>query len=112
MDLVEFSKENLVRKPLVQSKGITCDFVCFEPGQAAGLHKHPIQDEIFYVIEGKGSITFQDREDIPIKGGSVILIPSGVVHGVETTSSARLILMLIKGPGITAKTARTFMHGN
>ena len=112
LDLVEFSKENLVRKPLVQSKGITCDFVCCEPGQAAGLHKHPIQDEIFYVIEGKGSITFEDREDIPIKIGSVILIPSGVVHGVETTSSARLILMLIKGPGITAKTARTFMHGN
>ena len=112
LDLVEFSKENLVRKPLVQSKGITCDFVCFEPGQAAGLHKHPIQDEIFYVIEGKGSITFEDREDIPIKIGSVILIPSGVVHGVETTSSARLILMLIKGPGITAKTARNFMHGN
>ena len=112
LDLVEFSEEKLVRKPLVQSKGITCDFVCFEPGQAAGLHKHPIQDEIFYVIEGKGSITFEDREDIPIKVGSVILIPSGVVHGVETTGSDRLILMLTKGPGITAKTARTFMHDN
>ena len=112
LDLAEFSREDFIRKPLVQSMGIVCDFVCFEPGQAAGLHKHPIQDEIFYVIEGKGSITFQDREDIPIKVGSVILIPSGVVHGVETTSSARLILMLIKGPGITAKTARTFMHGN
>ena len=112
LDLVEFSEEKLVRKPLVQSKGITCDFVCFEPGQAAGLHKHPIQDEIFYVIEGKGSITFEDREDIPIKVGSVILIPSGVVHGVETTGSDHLILMLTKGPGITAKTARTFMHDN
>ena len=112
LELAEFSQEKLVRKTLVQSKGIVCDFVCFEPGQVAGLHKHPIQDEIFYVIEGKGVIIFEDRENIPVKVGSVVLVPSGVVHGVQTTDADRLILMLTKGPGITAKTARAFMHGN
>ena len=111
LDLAEFSKEDLVRKPLIQSKGIVCDFVCFEPGQAAGLHKHPVQDEIFYVVEGKGVITFEDRDDIQVKPGSVVFIPSGVVHGVDTTDSDRLILMLTKGPGIFDKTARAFMHG-
>ena len=111
-DLAEFSDENFVRKALTQSKGIVCDFVCFEPGQTAGFHKHPVQDEIFYVVEGKGIITFEDRDDIPVKPGSVVFTPSGVVHGVETTQSERLILMLIKGPGITAKSARHFMHGN
>ena len=111
-DLAEFSNEEFVRKPLIQSKGIVCDFVCFEPGQTAGFHKHPVQDEIFYVVEGKGVITFEDRDDIPVKPGSVVFTPSGAVHGVETTDSDRLILMLIKGPGITAKTARAFMHGD
>ncbi len=111
-DLTEFSSENFVRKPLTQSKGIVCDFVCFEPGQTAGFHKHPVQDEIFYVVDGKGVITFEDREDIPVRRGSIIFTPSGVVHGVETDDSERLILMLIKGPGITAKEARHFMHGN
>lgn len=109
-DLAEFSKEDLVRKPLIQSNGIVCDFVCFEPGQAAGLHKHPVQDEIFYVVEGKGVITFEDRDDIPVKPGSVVFIPSGVVHGVDTTDSDRLILMLTKGPGVTDKSARAYMH--
>ena len=111
-DLTEFSSENFIRKPLTQSKGIVCDFVCFEPGQTAGFHKHPVQDEIFYVIEGKGIITFEDREDIPVKRGSIVFTPSGIVHGVKTDDSERLILMLIKGPGITAKDARYFMHGN
>ena len=111
LDLAEFSKEEFIRKPLVQSKGIVCDFVCFEPGQAADMHKHPVQDEIFYVVEGKGIITFEDRDNILVKTGSVILIPSGLIHGVTTTDTERLILMLIKGPGITAKTARAFMHG-
>ena len=112
MDLTEFSEEEFVRKPLLQSQGITCDFVCFEPGQAAGLHKHPVQDEIFYVVEGKGMITFEDREDIPVKVGSVVLLPSGVVHGVETTGTDRLVLMLTKGPGVNDRPARAFMHGD
>lgn len=111
LDLAEFSKEDFVRKALIQSNGIVCDFVCFEPGQAAGLHKHPVQDEIFYVVEGKGVITFEDRDDIPVKPGSVVFIPSGVVHGVDTTDSDRLILMLTKGPGVTDKRARAYMHG-
>lgn len=112
LDQVEFSKEGMVRKPVMQSQGIVCDFVCFEPGQSAGFHKHPVQDEIFYVVEGKGIVTFEERESIPVKQGSVVFTPSGVVHGVETTDSDRLVLMLIKGPGITAKTARAFMHGD
>jgi quercetin dioxygenase-like cupin family protein len=111
-DLVEFSKDNFVRKALTQSKGIVCDFVCFEPGQDAGLHKHPVQDEIFYVVEGNGTITFEDRDDIPVKAGSIVFTPSGVVHGVRTNASDRLVLMLIKGPGITTREARQFIHGN
>ena len=111
IDLAEFSLKSFIRKPLVQSKGIVCDFVCFEPGQAADMHKHPVQDEIFYVIDGQGVITFEDREDISVKTGSMVFIPSGLVHGVTTTNAERLILMLTKGPGITTKTARAFMHG-
>jgi mannose-6-phosphate isomerase-like protein (cupin superfamily) len=112
LDLIEFSKDKYVRKSIMQSKGIVCDFVCFEPGQSAVFHKHPVQDEIFYVVEGKGVIKFQDRDDISVKAGSVIYTPSGVVHGVETTDSDRLVLMLIKGPGITDSSARAFMDGD
>ncbi len=112
LELVEFSKDKYVRKSIMQSKGIVCDFVCFEPGQSAVFHKHPVQDEIFYVVEGKGVIKFQDRDDISVKAGSVIYTPSGVVHGVETTDSDRLVLMLIKGPGIADSAARAFMDGD
>ena len=111
-DNTEFSKEEFVRKAVMQSKGIVCDFVCFEPGQAAGFHKHPIQDEIFFVVEGKGVITFEDRDDIPVKPGSIVFTPSGVVHGVETAETDRLVLMLIKGPGFPDKPSRFFMHGD
>ena len=111
-DLATFSKESFVRKSLTQSKGLVCDFVCFEPGQNAELHKHPVQDEIFFVVEGKGTIIFEEREPIPVEAGSVIFTPSGMTHGVETVSDDRLILMLIKGPGVTTREARSFIHGD
>jgi len=38
LELVEFSKDKYVRKSIMQSKGIVCDFVCFEPGQSAVFH--------------------------------------------------------------------------
>ncbi len=74
------------------------------------MHKHPVQNEIFYVVDGKGVINFEARDDISVKTGSVVFIPSGLVHGVKTVEAERLILMLTKGPGITTKTARAFMH--
>ena len=112
LNLAEFSEDKFVRKAVLQSKGIVCDFVCFEPGQSADFHKHPIQDEIFYVVDGTGTITFEDRDDIPVMPGSVVFTPSGVVHGVQTSENQRLILMLIKGPGFPNKEARLFMHGD
>ena len=110
LDNIEYSQERYVRKSVMQSQGIVCDFVCFEPGQRARFHRHIGQDEIFYVVEGNGVITFQDRDDIPVKPGSVVFTPAGGIHGVETNDNDRLVLMLIKGPGITTETAINFMR--
>ena len=59
----------------------------------------------------QGIITFDDGDDIPVKPASVFY-PSGVVHAVVTTRFDRLLLILAKGPGVTAKTTRHFMNGN
>ena len=51
-------------------------------------------------IEGAGAITFADRDDIPIRQGSVVFVPAGVRHGVATGDDSRLVLMFTKGPGV------------
>lgn len=105
LDLEEYSDKRQVRKKLVQSAQIVCEMVYYEPGQETVFHHHPTQDEIFYTISGTGAITFEDKE-IPVKAGSVVFVPSGIVHGIRTDSDNRLVLMFTKGPGVTGPTGR------
>ena len=100
-DLIEFDRDaRVVRKKIVQSEIIVSEIVCYEPGQFTKTHHHPHQDEIFYCIQGKGVVTFSERDDIPIEQGSVVFVPSGIEHGVETVGDERLVLVFAKGPGI------------
>ena len=111
-DLTEFSDEARIRKKILQSKGTVCEIVCYEPGQHTVLHKHPLQDEIFYVVEGNGKITFEDRDDIAVKPCSVVFVPHGIQHGIAANDTDRLVVMFTKGPGVTGKAAKGFMLGD
>jgi len=100
-DLVEFDKDaRLVRKKIFQSEIIVSEIVCYEPGQFTKTHVHPNQDEIFFCMDGCGTVTFAEQDDVPVKKGSVVFVPKGVHHGVATTDGERLVLVFTKGPGL------------
>lgn len=98
-DLIEYSAERQVRKKMMQSETIVTELVCYEPGQFTKPHIHPMQDEVFYCVEGSGAITFTEQDDVPISPGAVVFVPAGVRHGVATDPDSRLVLMFTKGPG-------------
>ena len=108
-DLAEFSEEKRIRKKLFQSKGSVCEIVCYEPGQNTVTHQHPLQDEILHIVEGDGVITFEDRDHIAVKPGSVVFVPAGILHGIDTNDTDRLVVMCTKGPGVTGKATKNFM---
>jgi mannose-6-phosphate isomerase-like protein (cupin superfamily) len=97
---LEYSPVKQVRKKLIASENMVAELVCYEPGQATVPHLHPRQDEIFYVIEGKGTIVVGD-ENVSVSAGSVVFGPQGVRHGIRADAGDRLALMFIKGPGTT-----------
>ena len=100
-DLVEFDKDaRLVRKKIFQSDIIVSELVCYEPGQFTKTHVHPNQDEIFFCMDGKGLITLEGSDDMPIEKGGVVFIPKGTQHGVNTIEGERLVLVFTKGPGL------------
>jgi quercetin dioxygenase-like cupin family protein len=100
LHLLEFSPAKQVRKKLIASDNLVAELVCYEPGQATVPHLHPRQDEIFFVIAGKGTIVVGE-EGIPVSAGSVVFGPMGVRHGIMADAGDRLALMFIKGPGST-----------
>ena len=46
----------------------------------AKLHYHKVATELYYVLEGEGSVSL-DCEDHAVRKGSIVHIPPGVVHG-------------------------------
>jgi len=50
-------------------------------GATAGYHKHEDTDEIFYIVDGRATITI-DGESREIKKGDVILTRLGSSHGI------------------------------
>jgi len=99
-DLIEFDAHLRVRKKIFQSETIVSELVCYEPGQFTKPHVHPNQDEIFFCMAGRGIITFAAGEDMAIEKGSVVFVPKGTEHGVQTIADERLVLVFTKGPGL------------
>ena len=96
----EFSKEKRIRKKLLGSEKLAAEFLCYEPGQSTPQHPHPKQDELFYVIEGRGTFIVDDKE-VPVEETSLILVPAKVKHGISADKDSRLVVMFIKAPSAT-----------
>jgi len=45
-------------------------------------HFHKVATEIYYVLEGEGTVTL-DGVEHPVRKGSVVQIPPGVVHAAD-----------------------------
>ncbi|MGD9032047.1 MAG: cupin domain-containing protein, partial [Desulfobacteraceae bacterium] len=88
-DLKEFATDKRIRKKLASSEKIVAEMVCYTPGQVTPNHMHPKQDEIFYVVEGKGTMIVDD-EEIPVGPKSVIFVPERVSHGVKAAEDSNL----------------------
>lgn len=59
-------------------------------------HKHEIEDELFYVIQGKLLIHFRNRVE-ELNEGEMIIIPHGIEHKPEAPEEVHIILIEPKG---------------
>ncbi len=58
--------------------------VVLEPGQAPPLHKHEDTEQIFYLFEGKGTLTIgKEKEEYPVKGGDLVRVPPSTFHTIR-----------------------------
>lgn len=97
-DVMEFSGEKRIRKKLRGSENIITELLCYEPGQSTPMHHHPQQDEIFYVVEGTGTITVGEEQG-RVVANSLYFVPAQTPHGL--TADSRLVLLFFKAPGST-----------
>ena len=69
--------------------------VTLTPGGGHAFHKHPKQEEVIYVVEGKVE-QWLDREKRVMEPGDSVFLPADVVHASFNTfdDDAKLLAML------------------
>ena len=88
----------LVSPELDRGAGLTMGEVIIYPGQGHAQHKHPGEEEILYVISGKGRQTVDD-DTFDIQEGDAVHIPADTFHSTFNTTWSPLRLVVVYNPG-------------
>jgi oxalate decarboxylase/phosphoglucose isomerase-like protein (cupin superfamily) len=92
----------LVTPHLDKGAGLTTGEVIVYPSQGHAPHRHPGEEEVIYVISGKGEQTVGEgtgTETFPIAEGDVVYIPTNVLHSTYNTTWSPLRLIVVYTPG-------------
>jgi len=69
----------------------------FQPGEGLVLHDHPKEEEFYYILCGKGTVTIGEEER-EVKEGNVLYVPMGVKHRIVNTGSEELRSVFVLSP--------------
>ena len=101
-ELKRYAPEARVNLPLLASKDLVTRMNCYEPGQITPLHIHPDHDEVIFCVEGRGAVTFEEREDVPLIPGSIVSLPAGLSHRIEAAPDSRMVVVYTTSAGYTS----------
>jgi quercetin dioxygenase-like cupin family protein len=73
--------------------------VTFPPGSDPGTHRHEKEEEIIYVVSGRGETRVGDRV-YPLEPGVAVFTEPGIEHGVRTTGEEDLVLVSVFSPPV------------
>ncbi len=85
------------RPASTDSKDLVVIEVTLKPGFGHDFHKHPSQEEVIYVIEGKIEQWLEEAKQ-ELNAGDSIFIPADVVHASFNVSEEPAKLMVTLGP--------------
>ncbi len=78
-------------------KGFSVAEALVAPGQETEAHMHRESQEIYYIIDGYGTMRL-GTETPGVSAGDAILIPPGTVHNIKNTGSGALRILCICCP--------------
>ena len=101
-DLKRYAPEARVNQPLLSSRDLVTRMNCYEPGQITPLHIHPNDDEVVFCVEGRGAVTFEEQDDVPLLPGTIVSLPAGLAHRIEAAPDSRMVVIYTTNAGYTS----------
>jgi len=81
-----------------------------EPGGSSAVVSYPAEEQLYYILDGSGTLLYED-EKVPVKKDDFLYLPPGVRHGMASSSGVRLLVMGFKIPSnvTVAKPAKVML---
>ena len=92
-ELIRYSPDARVNQSVLNSKDMITRINCYEPRQITPLHMHPDDDEVVFCIEGRGRLTFEQRDAVPLTPGTVVNLPAKLPHRIEAAPDSRMVVV-------------------
>jgi len=99
MDM-EGVKDVFKQVPLSQEDGapnFVFRVISVEPGGHSPYHTHPFE-HLNYVIEGKGALVSENKEEHPIKKGDFVLVNPEEIHQYKNKSETDKLIFICAVP--------------
>ena len=93
VDLVEYSKDSIVSKAIVDKNSGTITLFAFDKGQKLSEHTSPY-DAVVQVLDGSARLTI-DGKEINVSNGNIIIMPCNVPHSVAADEKFKMLLTMI-----------------
>jgi len=82
----------IVPPDALPSKSRLFSIATLQPGCSIGIHEHTKETEIYFVIEGEGTI-HDNGHDLPFKKGDCNVCGDGSTHGITNTGDKPLVFL-------------------
>ena len=93
-DNIVYAANSVVSKTIIKKETGTITLFAFDKGQGLSSHIAPF-DALVQVVDGECIFTIGEEKN-KMETGDCIILPSGVVHSVESVIPFKMLLTMIK----------------
>lgn len=94
VDMVDYQKDAIVSKTIIEKKTGTVTLFAFDAGQGLSEHTAPF-DALVQVLDGEVQITISGKP-FHLKQGEMIIMPAGEPHALKAVSHFKMLLTMIR----------------
>ena len=85
---------HIFKQDELTGKARLCARITLNPGCSIGMHEHPAEEEIYYIISGKGLVN--DNGNVKeVTVGDATLTGNGAAHSIENIGQEPLVLFAV-----------------
>ena len=93
-DLVDYQKDAIVSRTIVNEKAGTITFFAFDQGQTLSEHTAPF-DALVHILDGEAEITISGKL-LNLKNGEMVIMPANEPHALKAVKKFKMMLTLIR----------------